>query len=59
MDSFLGKLWHHLPAKEALSILETDLDKGLDTLEVKRRADHFGPNALTAAKGALLKMILT
>ena len=51
MESFLGKLWHNLPAAETAELLQTDLDKGLDTFEIKRRADHFGPNALTAAKG--------
>ena len=51
MESFLGKLWHNLPSAETAELLQTDLDKGLDTFEIKRRADHFGPNALTAAKG--------
>ncbi|MHC1733576.1 MAG: HAD-IC family P-type ATPase, partial [Bacteroidales bacterium] len=51
MESFLEKLWHHLPIREATTLLETDLEKGLDTLEVKHRAEHFGPNALTATKG--------
>jgi magnesium-transporting ATPase (P-type) len=51
MESFLGKLWHHLPPREAAELLQTDLEKGLDTFEVKRRAEHFGPNSLTATKG--------
>ena len=51
MESFLGKLWHHLPPREAVELLQTDLEKGLDTFEVKRRAEHFGPNSLTATKG--------
>ncbi len=51
MESFLGKLWHHLPPREAADLLQTDLEKGLDTFEVKRRAEHFGPNSLTATKG--------
>jgi magnesium-transporting ATPase (P-type) len=51
MESFLEKLWHHLPIRETTTLLETDLEKGLDTLEVKHRGEHFGPNALTATKG--------
>ncbi|WP_028578129.1 cation-transporting P-type ATPase [Desulfomicrobium escambiense] len=51
MESFLGKLWHHLPPGEAAELLQTDLEKGLDSFEVKRRAEHFGPNSLTATKG--------
>ena len=51
METLLGKLWHHLPIRETLELLQADQEKGLDAFEVKRRADHFGPNALTAAKG--------
>lgn len=51
MDSLTGKLWHHLYAEEAAEALDTNVRKGLDTFEVKRRAEEFGPNALAARKG--------
>ncbi len=51
METLLGKLWHHLPPQETAELLQTDLEKGLDSFEVKRRTDHFGPNSLTATKG--------
>ena len=51
MDSITGKLWHHLDAQEAVSLLAVDPEKGLDTFEVQRRAQEFGPNALSARKG--------
>ncbi|HPD29590.1 MAG TPA: cation-transporting P-type ATPase [Phycisphaerae bacterium] len=52
MESLIGKHWHHLPAHEVVDLLETDLNKGLDLFAVKRRQEHFGPNAVTARKGA-------
>ncbi len=51
MDCFSGNLWHHLPSKEILDTFQVDPDKGLDTLQVKWRADEFGPNALTTRRG--------
>ena len=51
MDCFSGKLWHHLPSKEILDTFQVDPNKGLDTLQVKWRADEFGPNALTMRRG--------
>ncbi len=51
MESLIGKHWHHLAANEVVDFLETHLDKGLDLFTVKRRQDHFGPNAVTARKG--------
>ncbi|MBP7937110.1 MAG: cation-transporting P-type ATPase [Phycisphaerae bacterium] len=60
MESLIGKHWHHLPANEVLDLLETGPDKGLDLFTVKRRQDHFGPNAVTARKGTgpLLRFLL-
>ncbi len=60
MQTILGKHWHHLPAEEALQILETHPQKGLDIFEVRRRQQHFGPNALTPRKGKspLVKFLL-
>lgn len=51
MQTILGKHWHHLPTTEVLDLLETDLNKGLDTFEIKHRQQHFGPNSLTQKKG--------
>ena len=51
MDFFTEKLWHHISTTETVELLQVHPDKGLDTFEIKRRAEHFGPNALTATKG--------
>ena len=51
MQTILGKHWHHLPDTEVLGLLETDRDRGLDKLEVRRRQQDFGPNVLTQKRG--------
>jgi cation-transporting ATPase F len=51
MLTLLGKHWHHLPAEEVIQLLETDIDQGLDTFEVKHRREHFGPNQVTGRRG--------
>ena len=60
MQNLLEKHWHHLPQEEVLDLLDTDLDKGLDRLEVEDRQQNFGPNALTRRKGQgpLLRFLL-
>ncbi|MFZ1946697.1 MAG: cation-transporting P-type ATPase [bacterium] len=52
MEDLLERQWHHIPADEAAEILNTSLERGLDTFEVKHRLEHFGPNVLTPHKGA-------
>jgi len=51
VQTILSKHWHHLPDTEVLGLLETDRDRGLDKLEVRRRQQHFGPNVLTQKRG--------
>ncbi|MFZ5426988.1 MAG: cation-transporting P-type ATPase [Thermodesulfobacteriota bacterium] len=51
MDSLTGRIWHHIPASQAIEILGTDPEKGLDAFEVQRRSQEFGPNAITPRKG--------
>jgi cation-transporting P-type ATPase F len=51
MQTLLGKQWHHLPAGQLSELLDTDLEKGLDTFEVQHRQERFGPNRLTPHKG--------
>ncbi len=43
--------WHTLPEIEVAGILETELDKGLDSSEVVRRQEQFGSNTITQKKG--------
>ncbi len=50
MNSLLGKHWHHLPSDEVLDLLDTDIQQGLDTFEIKHRQDRFGLNMLTSKK---------
>ncbi len=50
MDMLFSKCWHQLESDDVLRVLDTDVKKGLDVLEVKRRREHFGPNVLTKMK---------
>ena len=60
MKSLLDKHWHHLPQEEILDLLDTDLEKGLDSFNVEERQQNFGSNALTERKGQgpLLRFLL-
>jgi cation-transporting ATPase F len=51
LETLLGHKWHHIPAGEAAELLDTSLERGLDTFEIKHRLEHFGPNILTPRKG--------
>ncbi|MBI5234913.1 MAG: cation-transporting P-type ATPase [Deltaproteobacteria bacterium] len=60
MESLIAKHWHHLPTDEALDLLDSDKDKGLDVSEAERRRKQFGPNVITAKKGqsAIARLLL-
>ncbi|MFL7794336.1 MAG: cation-translocating P-type ATPase, partial [Anaerolineae bacterium] len=51
MQTLLGKHWHHLSTTEALQLLESNLQTGLDIFEVQHRQQRFGPNVLTPKRG--------
>ena len=51
MRSISDKEWHHLEADTITVLLESNLEKGLDVEEVRRRLDRFGSNTLTAKLG--------
>jgi cation-transporting ATPase F len=51
MQTLLGKHWHHIPTTEALQLLESNLQTGLDTFEVQHRQQRFGSNVLTPKRG--------
>ena len=51
MKNILEEHWHHLPEAEVLHFLETESEQGLDTFEVRRRQEEFGPNSITQKKG--------
>ncbi|MBK9167960.1 MAG: cation-transporting P-type ATPase [Bryobacterales bacterium] len=44
-------VWHHLPASEVLSLVESDLDRGISPEEAALRLEKFGHNILTQKKG--------
>lgn len=44
-------LWWRREIPEILSLLQTDLDKGLSLDQVKQKQQEFGPNQLTEHKG--------
>ncbi|HSW62281.1 MAG TPA: cation-transporting P-type ATPase [Dissulfurispiraceae bacterium] len=60
METLIGKHWHHLPADEAIDLLESNQGKGLDLFEVDNRQKEFGPNVITGkkGKGPLLRFLL-
>ena len=39
--------WHHVSHQEVLTLLETDLAKGLDRFEIQHRLEQYGPNVIT------------
>jgi len=51
MNKLLGKHWQHLPPKEVIELLDSNIERGLDLFEVKHRQERFGLNALTPKKG--------
>lgn len=51
MQVLLSRHWHHLPLDQAVELLETDSEFGLDLFEIKHRQERFGPNVLTPRKG--------
>ncbi|MEG5174098.1 HAD-IC family P-type ATPase [Microcoleus sp. B3-D7] len=52
--------WHYLEISKVATILETNLESGLEPTEANHRQQKFGPNELTvkAGKPAWLKFIL-
>ena len=51
MEVLLEKHLHQIPAKEAVRLLDSDAQQGLDSFEVQSRLERFGPNAIPMAKG--------
>ena len=60
MDNPIVKHWHHLPADEVVGLLQGNLEKGFDLLEVEHRLAEFGSNTITThkGKGPLLRFLL-
>ncbi|MDM9380503.1 HAD-IC family P-type ATPase [Chlorogloeopsis sp. ULAP01] len=44
------KVWYALETAQAIACLETDLDKGLSSVQVEQRLANFGVNELTGKK---------
>ena len=60
LQNLLDKHWHHLPIEEVVELFDTDINNGLDLLEVQSRVEEFGANELTATQGtSALKRFLT
>ncbi len=51
MTTLFGKHWRHLPLEEILDLLDSDVQNGLDSFEIKHRHERFGLNVLTPKKG--------
>ncbi|MEZ4601098.1 MAG: cation-transporting P-type ATPase [Syntrophotaleaceae bacterium] len=50
METLLSRHWHHLPPEEIVTLLDSDVEKGLDHFAVTHRQEHFGPNRITRQK---------
>ena len=57
MNNLREKHWHHHPLEEMARLLETDIIKGLDNLNVKERQRLYGMNRLTPQKSQSLFML--
>jgi len=51
LEGLLARHWHHLPEDEVLTLLESNVEKGLDQFDVLNRQADFGHNRLTKKKG--------
>lgn len=51
MEILLEKHLHQLKAGEAVTLLDSDAQKGLDLFEVESRKQRFGPNAIPVRSG--------
>lgn len=60
MEVLLEKHLHQIPADEAVTLLDSDTEKGLGLFEVQARQERFGPNAIPAGggRGPLLTFLL-
>ena len=60
MESIICKHWHHCPAGEVTTLLNTDPEKGLSLFEAGHRLKKHGPNAVTVRKqqGPLMRFLL-
>ena len=60
MKTLYEKHLHQIPVEEAVALLDSDLDKGLDLLEIQARRERFGPNAIAVKKshGAVITFLL-
>jgi cation-transporting ATPase F len=50
MESLICKHWHHCPAEEVTTLLNTNADKGLSAFEARHRFERLGPNMVSAKK---------
>ncbi|MBE9166545.1 cation-transporting P-type ATPase [Pleurocapsales cyanobacterium LEGE 06147] len=51
--------WHHLSVQEVAQHLDSDLENGLTSAQVKKRQEHFGPNEIKGkpAKHAIIRFL--
>ena len=60
MKTLSDHQWHRIPADDVLNLLNTNPARGLNSAEIQRRQEQFGPNAVPAQRGsgALLRFLL-
>ncbi|HXV88283.1 MAG TPA: HAD-IC family P-type ATPase [Nitrososphaeraceae archaeon] len=51
MQELLDGEWHSLSSDKVIEILQTDIEKGLTSIEIKRRLVEFGENVISIKRG--------
>ncbi|EMI21139.1 cation-transporting P-type ATPase [Rhodopirellula maiorica SM1] len=51
METLNERLWHQTTAEDAVRLLESNADRGLDRFEIEARQQHYGANSLPARSG--------
>ncbi|MEX0818196.1 MAG: cation-transporting P-type ATPase [Pirellulaceae bacterium] len=60
MEDLFERHVHEIPADEAVKLLDSNSDQGLDLFEIQARQERFGPNSLptSVGHGALITFLL-
>jgi len=51
MEVLLERHLHQIPADEAITLLDSHAEKGLDLFEIQTRQEQYGPNAIPVRQG--------
>ena len=51
MQELSNAEWHSLSLDKVIEMLQTDIEKGLTSIDVKRRLEEFGENVISIKRG--------